>query len=166
MSCEFCDGREKMEILHQDDDVIIAVRDVVMTPGQITVFPKNHYTIMEMVPPSILEKCAVLANKVGIAVFESLGAQGTNIIIHNGLGAGQKVPHFAVEVIPRQETDKLQFTWPAKPLSEDEMEMLQTQLSGAEISLKAEPKEKKQEEKKPAQKEGDNYLLKSLRRLP
>ena len=60
-----------------------------------------------MADDAILEKCSAIANKVGIAVFDSLGVQGTNLIINNGLGAGQKVPHFCLEVYPRQENDGL-----------------------------------------------------------
>ena len=181
MTCEYCEiteGHGNAQVLYKDEDVVVAVKDNVFTPGQITIFPIQHATILEMVPSKILAKCAVISNKVSVAAFESLGSQGTNIIIQNGLGAGQKVPHFAIEIIPRQENDGLQLQWDPKPLAEDELDRISTQLADAakniEVGKDPAPKEEKveepaqentKEEQKP-QSEKDNYLLKSLRRRP
>jgi len=172
MNCEYCElekGRSK--ILYQDEQVIAVVKDTGVHPGQITIFPKEHFTILEMVPEDILQKCFILANKVGIAVFEGLDAQGTNIIIQNGLSAGQKVPHFGIEVIPRREQDGLNFQWATKQLQEDELDGTFKMLKEGEKKeeKKEEKVEKKEEvkiEKKSESKEEENYMLKQLRRIP
>src|SRR3989344_1037430 len=121
MVCEFCEILErrsgKEQILFEDKEVVIAVRDSVLTPGQITVFPKKHVPILETVEDPILKKCAVLANKVSRAVFESFWSGGTNILVKNGLGAGQIMPHFGIEIIPRQEGDGLELAWDGNPLA-------------------------------------------------
>ena len=102
--------------------------------------------------------------------------QGTNILIQNGLGAGQKVPHFAMEVIPRREEDGLQLQWPSKEMTEDELDISAQQLREETAKLgdlsavkekKAEAKEetKKTEEKKTEVKP-DNIMVKSLKRIP
>lgn len=173
MTCEYCEiiaGKGNAEILHQDDDLVVAVRDYVLSPGQITVFPKEHHTIMEMVPDRIIKKCSLVANKVSTAIFESLGAQGTNVIVRNGTGAGQSVPHFSLEIVPRQENDGLNFQWPPQQFSEDEMEITATHLKQEADQIvwgdkkeetKAEVKELKEDPKN-----GENYLLKSLKRQP
>jgi histidine triad (HIT) family protein len=172
MKCEHCDiisRKSKADILYEDEEVIVAIKDLAATPGQITIFPKEHFTILEIVPDEILKKCVGIANKAGIAVFESLGSQGTNIIIQNGLGAGQKVPHFAIEVIPRVENDGLNLQWEPKQLAEDEME---TAFMTIEKSLQDTGQEKPPEEssgdssKETASEDKDNYLLKSLRKIP
>ena len=109
MKCEYCEIAELSRgVLYQDDKVVIALRDNVVTPGQVTIFPKEHFTIFEMVPKEIIERCVSLANKVSISAFETLSSAGTNVIIQNGLGAGQNTPHFGIEVIPRRENDGLQ----------------------------------------------------------
>src|SRR3989338_1022361 len=100
MDCEYCDIAErksKAQILYEDDALVVAVKDLLFIPGQITVFPRKHFTILEIVPDDILVKCSAVSAKMSQAVFESFEAQGTNIIVQNGLGAGQKVPHFALE---------------------------------------------------------------------
>ncbi len=182
MSCELCDishGEGNAIVLYRDNDVIVALRDAVVVPGQITVFPLQHYTIFEQVPDTILEKCAVAANKVSVAVFEQLGAQGTNILVQNGLGAGQKIPHVALEIIPRQEKDNVPLQWEPKQIMEDEMEMVfHTLKEGMEQKdVPAQQEQEKErtsveshsegkEEKKKHEDKGENYLLKQIRRLP
>jgi len=169
MKCEHCEiisRKSKAEVLYEDKDIVVAIKDLVTTPGQITVFPKEHFTILEMVPDDILKKCSVVANKVGAAVFESLGSQGTNILVNNGLGAGQKVPHFAIEIIPRQEGDGLNFQWQSKQLMEDEMELVTNLIK--EGLEKDDQKEVPEESEETVTDENgeENYLLKSLRRIP
>ncbi|PIN88100.1 hypothetical protein COV12_00275 [Candidatus Woesearchaeota archaeon CG10_big_fil_rev_8_21_14_0_10_32_24] len=172
MKCEYCDLQDKNEdIIYADEDIVIAVKDKITTPGQITVYPKKHYPIMEMVPEDTLNKCVYAAKKVSMAVFESLEAQGTNILVRNGLSAGQSVPHFGIEIIPRREEDNLNLQWKGKEVLEDEMDMI---LEAIEMDLKkpsmAEAKEEiivdKGETQAVLEKEGDNYLLKSLKRIP
>ncbi len=173
MNCEYCDiveRKSKAQILHEDDTVIVAVKDLVFIPGQITVFSKKHYTILETVPDAVLVSCALMANKVSRAVFESLEPQGTNIVVQNGLGAGQKVPHFALEIIPRREGDGLNLQWQPKEAPEDELEIAAQQLQ-EEVQKLGDLTEKKEEvkEQKPEakpEKGKENYLLKSLRRMP
>ncbi len=188
MKCEYCDiieRKSKAQILYEDDDALIVLKDLVAIPGQITIIPKQHFTILELVPDSVLSKCAVLAQKAGAAVFDSLSAEGTNLLIQNGLGAGQKVPHFAIEVIPRREGDGLNFQWPTKPLAEDEIDFVYNLLKeeGEKIIIsKEEAKAEKEgikvktdkniitaaagETEIKLKKEGENYLLKSLKRVP
>ena len=181
MSCELCEVR-KAEILYQDKEIVVAVKDNVLTPGQITVFPKEHYTIMEMVPSKLLGRCMNAAKKVSIAIFESMGAQGTNILVRNGLAAGQNLPHFCIEIIPRQENDSLKLNWEPRQLMEDELEQVFMQLTEeGEITLEEDSKksvnevevvegeddyEVSEKQEKKLDKSKENYLLKSIRRMP
>jgi histidine triad (HIT) family protein len=177
MKCEYCDiieRKSKSHVLYEDNEVLVVIKDMVMNPGQITVFPKEHLTIMEMVPDEILTKCAVMANKVGTAVFDGLGAQGTNVIVQNGLGAGQKIPHFAFEVVPRTENDGLDLQWQSKQLTEVEVDSVFEVLKEEVGKDKKEKKKTKKDEvvvkdedtEMKLKKGKKNYLLKSLRRVP
>jgi len=171
MKCEFCEIIEQeRNVLYIDQDVVVAVKDTALSPGQVTIFPKEHFTILEMVPKEIIQKSSVIANHVGVAVFESLEAQGTNVIIKNGLAAGQKAPHFAIEVIPRGENDELNLQWEPKQLMEDEME-LSTSLLLEEIKKVMADDSKKESSKISSEVEivnddKENYLLKSLKKIP
>jgi len=168
MGCDYCEIIEqKRGILYEDEEVVIAVRDMVVIPGQVTIFTKHHHTILEMVPNDLLRKCSQISSKVTMAVFEGLDCQGTNLIVRNGLGAGQVVPHFGIDIIPRRENDGLNLQWKSQELMEDEMErtflMLNEDITEGNIKRDV----KNEATKKIADEEGkDNYLLKSLRKIP
>lgn len=176
MNCQYCnivDGKESAAMLYEDNELLVVVRDSVVTPGQITVFSRQHYPILETVPDEILQRAAVLANKVSIAVFESLGSKGTNIVIKNGLGAGQNIPHFGLEIIPRQEGDNLNLHWPPRQLAEEEMDttyLILKEEIGSLLNLgkkKPEPSAVEVVPEKVKEETGqENYLLKSIRRIP
>lgn len=178
MNCEYCEilqHKKYAEILYEDDEVAIVIKDLVSIPGQITIIPKEHFTILELVPDEILQKCAKLANKVSVSIFETMGCHGTNILIQNGTAAEQKVPHFAVEVIPRRENDGLNLQWPLRELSEDEKETSYLLLKEEgekllDIGKKKKPKVEievpKEQSKLKEEDNKDNYLIKNLRRRP
>ncbi|MEK6950247.1 MAG: HIT family protein [Nanoarchaeota archaeon] len=175
IKCDYCELRTRKEhLIYEDEEVVVAVKDTALAPGQITIFPKEHFTIFELVPDEILRRCATLANKAGIAVFESIGAQGTNVIVQNGLPAGQQVPHFALEIIPRRENDNLPLSWPPKQLMDEEMDtafLLLKEEGDKLVNIGKAPAKKEiratEEPDKIAAVDGkDNYLLKSLKRMP
>jgi histidine triad (HIT) family protein len=170
MRCEYCDLQNiKENVLYEDNEVVVAVKKIGFAIGQVTVFPKEHLTILEMVNDDLLEKCSLVANKVGVAVFEALGVQGTNILIQNGLGAGQSVPHFSIEIIPRKENDGLNLHWTPGQVAEVDIETTLSLLKEEESKLK---KETKSEEVKDDASENkpeldkNNPMIKSVRRIP
>ena len=155
-----------------EDDKVLAVLDVNgANPGHCFIMPKNHYPIIEQVPDVEIGRLFQVSNKISSAIFESLGAQGTNIFVANGIPAGQTVAHFTINVIPRKDNDGINLQWQSKQLSEEEM-------STVELKLKEQTKNMghfEMEEKKPriqAQKpvmlsdEEEEYLSRQMRRLP
>ncbi len=170
MKCEYCEIAERQRnLICSEQEVVAAVVENAAAPGHLMVFPRQHWPILEMVPEPILQKCIIIANKIGMAVFDSLGAQGTNLLVRNGIGAGQNVPHCALEIIPRRENDNLPLQWKPLQLMEEEMDtaFLQLKEQVDKGFVTAEPKAEKvavPREKITAGK--DNYLLKSLRKVP
>lgn len=165
MKCPFCEIiEEKRDILYEDEDIVAVIKDTALTPGQVTIFPKEHHTILEMVPDKVLEKCSVLANKVGMAVFEGLGVQGTNVLVQNGLGAGQKVPHFSIDIIPRKENDGLDLLWEPQQMPEDELEVMFSKLKESEKEMKEAKEEKASETEE--EMTDDNYMILNLKKIP
>lgn len=155
-----------------EDELVMAVLDVNgAVPGHCFIMPKNHYPIIEQVPDIEIGRLFQVSNKISSAIFESLGAQGTNIFIANGIPAGQTVAHFTINVIPRMENDGVNLQWQPKQLNEEE-------ISTIELKLKEQTKNIghfEQEEKKPrahAPKpvafsgEEDEHFLNQMRRLP
>ena len=170
--CKLIESRQ-LTILYEDQDSLVVLADRPTAPGHVIVIPKEHYAILEQVPDSIIGKLGLIVNKVSISVFEVLGSQGTNVLVNNGIIAGQKQAHFMINILPRKEGDGLDFLWTPKKLSEDEMSNAETRIKDHTIanpivdtSPKAPEKLLPDTEKYDDKEEEENYLLKQLRRIP
>jgi histidine triad (HIT) family protein len=169
-------GRGYAEIVYEDDQFVAFVQEKALVAGQITIIPREKYTIFEMLPSQMLAKLSSIVKTVSEAVFETLKCHGTNILIENGISAGQDQPVMSVHVIPRFSDDAIALEWEAKKLEEFDMEDAIVHLTENKIQLgedivvsdKDEPKvadgvEVVDDEKK---KKDENYLIKSLRKIP
>lgn len=169
--CQIIEGKIPSKKIYEDD-LVMAVLDVNgSSPGHCFVIPKNHYPIIEQVPDVEVSRLFQVSNKISSAIFESLGAQGTNIFVANGIPAGQTVAHFMINIIPRKENDGINLQWQPKQLNEEE-------ISTIELKLKEQAKNIgyfEKEEKKPRvhapkpvsfSEEEDEYFIKQMRRLP
>lgn len=170
--CELAEGKGKAEVLYYDEVCIAYLKQMPATAGHIILIPKKHYTIFEQVPDNEVSHLFKIAAKLSTVAFETYGHGGTNIIIQNGESAGQTHPHFLIEIIPRNENDGLNFLWQPKQLSQEEMSTAELMLKEATANIGGfgqEHKEEVKEEKKvETLKEGEeeNYLIKSLRKIP
>ncbi len=172
MSCEICEMIEsKKGLLYEDERAAVLLAPNPATLGHVLVVPKEHHPILEQVPDFVAGHLFNVANKVSSAIFESLNIQGTNVIIENGVAAGQSLPHVSLNVVPRLQNDNMNLSWQPKQLSEEEM-------STVELKVKDFTKvigDFEREKPKPIEldrapnmisEEKENYLLKQLRRIP
>ncbi|MDP7141586.1 MAG: HIT family protein [Candidatus Woesearchaeota archaeon] len=170
--CQFCKQIKSKENMIYEDDKAAAFLDSSF-PGKVTIIPKEHYPIIENVPDFVVGHLFIIANKLSKALFECINSTGTNIIVNNGITAGQTIPHFCINIIPRRENDNINLQWQPKQLSDDEMESAELQLKEETKNIGQFDKEKKEPVKlekkteKIEQKDGEeNYLVKQLRRIP
>jgi histidine triad (HIT) family protein len=160
--------RRRMGVLFEAKHCVAMVSPAPAAPGHVWVVPKEEYPILEQTPDFVVAEMFVVANRVAMALFEALGVQGTTMLVQNGTGAGQSLPHAIVHIIPRNENDGLPLQWQPKQLDEESM-------STVEIKLKEEAKQvgvferetaKPVEEKKAEEVKGEDYRMKALRRVP
>lgn len=173
--CRYC---QKMlsakEKLYEDEKTIALLSDSPAAYGHILVMPKEHYPIIEQVPDFVVDHVFRIANKISIAAFEALHVQGTNMLVNNGVAAGQDSAHFMIHIIPRREGDGLNLQWASKQLSEEEMSTVELQLKEEAKSIgqfqkeKTAPIELKKESEKIESKHGEeeSYLMRKWRRIP
>ena len=169
--CQIISGNVPSKKVYEDE-LVMAVLDVNgANPGHCFVMPKNHYPIIEQVPDSEIGRLFQVSNKISSAIFESLGAQGTNIFVANGIPAGQTVAHFTINVIPRKENDGVNLQWQPKQLSEEEMSTVELKLKEQTKNIghfEKEEKKAKISAPKPLvlSDEEEEYFSRQMRRLP
>ena len=148
--CEICEIiKSKKGKLYEDDKIIAFIAPRPCTAGHVMIAPKEHHPILEQIPDFIVGEMFAKANKISMATFETIGAEGTNLLMQNGIAAGQKHNHAVLHVIPRRENDGLNLLWKPRQLSEEEM-------STVELKVKKETEGVgafEQEEEKPVEEE-------------
>ncbi len=145
--------KEQHIIVFEDDYTIAYLNPMAASLGHILLIPKKHYTILEQMEEAVVAHIFSLASKLSAVLFETLEC-GTNIILNNGAGARQSIPHVAVHIIPRKDGDNIKLTWQPQEISKEE-------LAEIESNLKSQPA---QEQVKQISEE--DPMLKHLRRVP
>ncbi|MBN1502250.1 HIT family protein [Candidatus Woesearchaeota archaeon] len=170
--CDICKIMEKKEdflVVYEDEKVIALLHESPAVLGHTLVIPKQHFPIFEEVPDDIIEHSFTLANTISTAIFDSIGALGTNILVNNGLSANQEHAHFLINVIPRKEEDKINFEWEPKKTSDEALKttqsMIKTFVDAMFDGKSLDVSNVKVKEDKIVRKEED-YQVKQLRRVP
>ncbi len=120
--CQIIAGKIQSRRVYEDDKCIAILDINPANPGHILLLPKEHYSIMPQIPEDEVSHLFVVVKTLSNAILKALDAKGTNIIIANGIAAGQKAQHFMVHIIPRKKKDGIRFEIPQNKQSEDELE--------------------------------------------
>lgn len=191
MNCEICENKFEKNILYENDKIIIMVAPETATSGHLQIYPKQHYQILEQVPVEMLAYMGNAANKISILLFELLKVHGTNVIINNGVPAGQTLSHFCINVIPRRTDDGLKLDWELKQATPEVLEnihrIIEEGMNASEPKIIDEESNEKENELKEInseesssseensnetsnldkpKKKSTNYWTKSLERIP
>jgi histidine triad (HIT) family protein len=112
MECVVCTKiKEKKALIVYEDEVVCAVlpsKPAVL--GHIKVYPKKHIATLEETDDNLLERLFFVSNLASSAVFETMKAHGTNIML------SESQDHLAIDVVPRKENDGINVLWkPTQP---------------------------------------------------
>jgi histidine triad (HIT) family protein len=104
-SCVFCEiiaGRTSASVIHRDERCIAFMDIRPVTPGHLLVVPLAHASSLADLDAATGGHLFVVAQKVAAAIRKSgLRADGINLYLADGEGAGQEVLHVHLHVFPR-----------------------------------------------------------------
>jgi histidine triad (HIT) family protein len=112
MDCIFCDiigKNESAEILYENESIISFLDIRPVNYGHTLVIPKKHYENFLSVPPEVLGDLIQATQMLSAAILKSLAPDGFNIVVNNGVAAGQSIFHFHFHIIPRFQSDDFKF---------------------------------------------------------
>lgn len=174
--CTLCDQiAQGKGVIGQNDQVAVMIAQEPAAQGHLLVVPKQHAPIVEQLTDGVVQKLFTTANALSAQLFAKLGIQGTNLLLQNGLAAGQSVNHVILNVLPRREGDGLNLEWQPKQIEEVEMaklvQTLKAELSHSAKEKPPQPPPKKEETKKDGEKNQDtsdeiDYMIEQLKRIP
>ncbi len=123
--CKIVQGQVSSRKVYEDEQCIAILDINPANPGHVLVLPKDHHSIMQLMPEDLMIHLFLIAKKISRAQIRALKAEGTNIFVANGTAAGQKSPHFMIHVIPRRKEDGITvFDLPKNEITQDDQEKL------------------------------------------
>ena len=161
--------------LYADEKAIAFLSESPCAKGHTEVYPKESTLSLTDLDEETFLHLVSVASYASSALFESLGLQGTNIIIQSGRSPDQVHDRVCFQVIPRSFEDGISFQWKPKSLSEEEMIQTKDSLSHHMLPLPKNPDKKEvkksEQEKKDIKKDThvigkNNYLFASLKKIP
>ncbi len=164
--CQIVRNEAPSKKVYEDDEIVAFLDFNGASRGHTFVVPKQHFPIIEQLPDTVVSKLFTISNKVSTALFESMGVQGTNIFVANGVSAGQSVAHVVVNVIPRREGDSINLQWKPKQLSEEEMATVELKIkeSAKNLGYTPEKESPKKDQGERMSVDREDYLWKSMNR--
>jgi len=142
--CQIASGKVQSKKIYEDEKVVAILDINPANPGHVLILPKEHSAIMPQLNENDIAHIFMVAKAISHMMLRSLKAGGTNIFVANGVAAGQKAQHFMIHVIPRKESDGLDFTIPENRFPKEELMKLEMALR-----KKLEPFDGKTEEENP-----------------
>lgn len=112
--CLFCKiiNNEIPSYTIYEDDMFKVILDIApATFGHALIIPKRHAKDLYDLSDECASNLMLVAKKVAVAMKESLGIEGLNILQNNGAIASQTVFHYHMHLIPRYENDSMRIGW-------------------------------------------------------
>ena len=94
------------DIVYEDDVVIAFLTIEPVNPGHTLVVPKTPFNNVFDGDERTMGQMMAVAQKIAHALVDSNLGGGVNLIMNNGIEAGQEVFHAHMHVIPRNNGDK------------------------------------------------------------
>ncbi|HOZ36540.1 MAG TPA: HIT family protein [bacterium] len=99
--CKIINGEIPADKVYEDEKIIAFLDISPINKGHVLVVPKEHFENLLETPDELISKIMIIAKRLGLAIKKATDAEGINIGINNGAGAGQVVFHTHIHVIPR-----------------------------------------------------------------
>ena len=129
--CQIASGKVQARKIYEDERVIGILDINPANPGHVLLLTKEHYSIMPQLPDDEISHVFMVAKSLSNSMLRSIDAQGTNILVANGIAAGQRAQHFIAHVIPRKEKDGVNFVLPQKTMEQNEVEVVGNKIIAA-----------------------------------
>lgn len=115
--------KEKNLVLYEDEVLFAHLPQDGEVEGHVRVYPKKDVKFVDELSEDEIDHLFHVSSKIATAIFEGVGAQGTNIILNNGF---KEI--FEINIIPRFEGDGLNYQWEMKQADPNELESIKKKL--------------------------------------
>lgn len=137
--CEISKGNVSTIKVYENDFVAAFLDITPSVAGQAIIIPKEHFQFIFQLPDNILWEISKAMKVIMPIIVNITKANGMSIHISQGPGAGQRIPHLSINLIPRFDKDNAVFSWQRKEANMDELQKIGKEISaGAAKTLQEE----------------------------
>ena len=136
-TCVFCkirDGQIPSMKVYEDERTFCIMDINPLSPGHCLVISKAHAATIYEAEPADLQAAMATAQRVALALRDTLRPEGLNLLQANGAAAFQSVFHYHLHLIPRWNNDGKGFDWKLVPGAREQImrigDKLRTALGG------------------------------------
>ncbi len=136
-------------VLYQDEKVLCVIPQKSAVPGHLAIYSKTEERTIGKLSPEDSTHLFITASFAASALFDGLGAQGTNILLKSGFSDDNPEGRLCVHILPRFMGDSLQgMLWSPKP-PDYNLDEIASKIKDKTWNIKyPEPAEKEYAEKK------------------
>ncbi|KAK1412674.1 hypothetical protein QVD17_34113 [Tagetes erecta] len=126
--CVFCKivrGDAPALKLYEDDECLCFLDNNPVSPGHCLIIPRCHYPSLVATPPSVVAAMCSKVPYISKAVMKATSSDSFNLLVNNGVDAGQVIFHTHIHIIPRRARDCL---WASESLKRQPLKLDQEAL--------------------------------------
>ncbi|GAV70765.1 HIT domain-containing protein [Cephalotus follicularis] len=108
--CVFCliiRGESPSLKLYEDDMCLCFLDKNPLCHGHSLIIPKSHFDSLEVTPPHVIASMCSKVPLISRAIMNATGCESFNLLVNNGVPAGQVIFHTHIHIIPRKACDCL-----------------------------------------------------------
>ncbi len=127
--CPFClmsEGKIPTTKVYSDERYMAVLEINPANPGHVLLFAKRHVSTFVDLSQEEVGDLARLAQVLLKSLHKLFPA--SNIHADNGEFAGQRFPHFVLQLIPRKQGDKVQFAWESSKVTPEELAKIKDEI--------------------------------------
>ncbi|MBA0741687.1 hypothetical protein Gogos_014822 [Gossypium gossypioides] len=97
--CVFCQiirGDSPAFKLYEDDMCLCILDTRPLSPGHSLIIPKSHFPSLDTTPPSVVAAMCSKVPFISNAIIKVTGADSFNLLVNNGVAAGQVIFHIGL----------------------------------------------------------------------
>ncbi|KAL5562188.1 hypothetical protein UlMin_031935 [Ulmus minor] len=121
--CVFCKiirGQAPAFKLYEDETCLCILDTKPLSRGHSLIIPKSHYPSLEATPPSVIAAMCSKVPFISSAIVKATGSDSFNLLVNNGVAAGQVIFHTHIHIIPRKARDCL---WASESLRRQSLKL-------------------------------------------
>ncbi|PIU75890.1 hypothetical protein COS75_01920 [Candidatus Pacearchaeota archaeon CG06_land_8_20_14_3_00_35_12] len=120
--CQIIDG-SLPTIKIYEDKTVLAILDInPASEGHVILMPRTHYETLDQIPDDVLVFLFKLAKLLSGIIKKVMKATGINIYACEGKSAGQRLPHFYINLIPSYDDNPVSAEWERKQVEPKKLE--------------------------------------------